>query len=288
MKTVASQDSDCFSQTLKRCWKSFMKRWRKCKKRPSNENVHQFRVASRRLLAELRLLKEAIPGLKTGRVRRFLTQSRKHMGELRDTQVQRELLTNWAENVTGAELLQAHLMDRERRLLKKVRSELDHSKYEKLRDDISQIQERLKQESSTPQSRRALVKNAQRCAKEAFAETARMLQAVNYRKPETIHRTRIAFKKFRYTMEALPESLACLSPERKQALAAYQDRMGHIQDLGVTETTAMGFEKSHPDQALLMVQFRKQLRTVRTKAVTDFKRSSRDLLRFRPRFRSSH
>jgi CHAD domain-containing protein len=51
--------------------------------------------------------------------------------------------------------------------------------------------------------------------------------------PATIHRLRIAFKKYRYLAEAVQPLLLAATPEVMKAMHAYQQAMGQIQDQAV-------------------------------------------------------
>ena len=51
--------------------------------------------------------------------------------------------------------------------------------------------------------------------------------------PKSIHRLRVAFKQFRYTLEVLKPFLPELSAAQLKAMGEIQDRMGEIQDLQV-------------------------------------------------------
>ena len=50
---------------------------------------------------------------------------------------------------------------------------------------------------------------------------------------ETIHRTRIAFKRFRYMIELLQPILPAVKPRQLIAMDQYQTMMGEIQDVSV-------------------------------------------------------
>ena len=65
---------------------------------------------------------------------------------------------------------------------------------------------------------------------EAFNQTVELQRAMDPGAVETIHRTRIAFKKFRYMVEALQPLFDGITAERLITMQAYQSMMGDVQD----------------------------------------------------------
>jgi CHAD domain-containing protein len=282
MNSPAKQDPDCFSLVLKRCWKTFLKRRKRCRSHASEETVHQYRVASRRLLAELRLLKAALPGLKIGRARRLLNASRKELGELRDTQVQRELLRRCAPATADVNALKVELKDRERRLCRKACTAIKRFRIGKLEEDIRRLQLELASRSADARSHRRMLRLATECAQEAFDGTLRLLARVDYSRPKTVHKLRIAFKRFRYTVESLPRTMVPLRYTSRHKLSTYQDAMGRIQDLEVLANTVIDFSNANPDQATKMIPLLRDLESRRTRAIAAFRRGSARLASFWP------
>ena len=68
---------------------------------------------------------------------------------------------------------------------------------------------------------------------QAFARVARLCRHVRAGDTKTIHRTRIAFKRFRYMVEALAPLLPAVTPDHRRAMRGYQCMMGDIQDMEV-------------------------------------------------------
>jgi CHAD domain-containing protein len=67
----------------------------------------------------------------------------------------------------------------------------------------------------------------------AFARAVDLRRSVKPTDTETIHKLRVAFKKFRYTVEALQPILVGVTDAQFKAMNAYQVRMGNIQDVEV-------------------------------------------------------
>jgi CHAD domain-containing protein len=67
----------------------------------------------------------------------------------------------------------------------------------------------------------------------AFHTVVERRHAIDAADTATIHRMRVAFKKFRYLVEILAPVLTQVTTKRLRAMNAFQDSMGHIQDLEV-------------------------------------------------------
>lgn len=91
---------------------------------------------------------------------------------------------------------------------------------------------------------------------EAFARAVRCQQAMDAKAVETIHRTRVAFKKFRYMVEALQPLLAGITAERLAAMRDYQAMMGEVRDTEVFLTRLDRFARRHESVATDQKRFR--------------------------------
>jgi CHAD domain-containing protein len=72
-----------------------------------------------------------------------------------------------------------------------------------------------------------------RSVETAFTNVVECRQHMQAADPTSIHRTRIAFKKFRYMMESMRPLLPGITPRRLAAMKAFQDVMGDLQDTDV-------------------------------------------------------
>jgi CHAD domain-containing protein len=76
---------------------------------------------------------------------------------------------------------------------------------------------------------------------------------------DTIHRTRIAFKRFRYMVEALATLLPGVTDRRLAAMHHYQTMMGDIQDIEVLLATLGNFLRRKEVKAESASHFRDEL-----------------------------
>jgi len=67
----------------------------------------------------------------------------------------------------------------------------------------------------------------------AFGRVVELRHQIDPGQLETIHSTRIAFKRFRYMIELLQPILPAVKPRQLIAMDQYQTMMGEIQDIGV-------------------------------------------------------
>lgn len=79
----------------------------------------------------------------------------------------------------------------------------------------------------------------------AFARAKRLRARICGDDAKTIHRTRVAFKKFRYMVEALAHHLPGVDDQRLLAMRQYQAMMGDIQDVEVLRAALDKFLRKH-------------------------------------------
>jgi CHAD domain-containing protein len=79
-----------------------------------------------------------------------------------------------------------------------------------------------------------------------FSKTVQLKPAALSGKSNRIHRLRIAFKRFRYTVEAVEAILPHVSPRILKSMNAYQVRMGNVQDIDVLIAGIRNYAKKHP------------------------------------------
>ena len=84
----------------------------------------------------------------------------------------------------------------------------------------------------------------------------------------SIHRTRVAFKKFRYMVEALQPLLSGVTPARIAALQDFQSMMGDVQDTDVFLARLDKYTRRHHQRAQRLARFRHWLLRRRTAQIT--------------------
>jgi len=216
-------------RALKRQWQRYRTEFQRCQEKLSAKSVHESRVAARRLLATLELVKVFLSPGRLKRARRCLKQHLDIFDDLRDAQVISRAARPWRRSLPLARMFYDWLLVREsrftkqaqacvRRLRPKALGKLVHACREDLRSSVRK---------STYKTAGARLR---RSVDRAFSRADHRRARIHSRRPETIHRTRVAFKKFRYMVEALARHSLPMRKEFLQSLRQYQALMGDIQD----------------------------------------------------------
>jgi CHAD domain-containing protein len=270
------------SQGLKTKWMACRDRLEQCRSDFSNESVHELRVASRRLAAHLVLIESISRGSDIQKIRRALKQWLSALRDLRDAQVQRKFLDDHLAAFPELLSLRKPLKRRERQLAKSACRKLRRAKTKKLEESVATLAENAALSHPDVRHREWLASSVLRRITATFAEVVIRRQSVALSDLATIHRTRVAFKKFRYMVESVSPVLTGLSPAQLRVLARYQRRMGAIQDLVVMQdflvASTLNREKIRPP----LQPFSRYLRLRRARTLHSFLSSADQLLGFWP------
>ncbi len=238
-QTSGESPDDCLrhlGKLLKAQWKRYRKRLKRCQKNFSEEAVHESRVETRRLLSTVELLSAFI---RDGQIRKARHALKRHLDtfdDLRDTQVQLLYVGKMLRVGQAARQFHAYLSRREGHLTSTTRKRIGRIKTKRLGQIIAGCKAGLRHERkrrTAKQARKILLRALDR----AYAGVVRLKSRIDPDNTVTIHRTRIAFKKFRYMVEALSPLLPGVTEERLAAMRQYQTMMGNIQDLEVLLAT---------------------------------------------------
>ena len=209
-------------------WKNYRLQLKRCRAEFSNEAVHDLRVASRRMLAFIRLMNSIAPRSRLQKLKRYFKDQLDEFDELRDTQVILAEISETLRELPQLQGFQAHLQSGEKRLLKSLRKKLKVIDLFDVSKRIRRLRESLKTDSS-----KDLVLQTLQAVDDAFLITKRRRDWVNPAQATSIHRVRIAFKTFRYTVEVAHPLLEDFPPENLKRMHDYQSLMGEIQDIEV-------------------------------------------------------
>ena len=221
-------------------WERYNLELKNCRDEFSEEAVHDFRVAARRLLASLDLLRTMIRGAKIKRMRRILKDQLDNLDELRDAQV---MLAEISENIHDLPSLrpfEEYLLRREKKLMRAARKEIKSLKIGELTKRMRKLAEAVGE--SQPDGLDPLP-----AVDEAYARVIQRYGKVDPAQPVTIHRLRIAFKKFRYMVESIHPILEGFPEDRLKRMHDYQTSMGEIQDMEAALQELAEFEKTAPE-----------------------------------------
>ncbi len=218
--------------SLKQQWKRYRKGLKRCQERFSEDAVHESRVETRRLLAILGLLN---PFLARGRFQKVETLLKEHLDtfdDLRDTQVQLAAVGKMLRAYPAAAPFYEHLAKRLDRFTRQTRKTVKRIKTKRLAKLIVTCREDVKcwRADTGANEANAMLLD---CINHAFARTIQLRRRIDPKDTDTIHRTRVSFKRLRYMIETLADHLPNANDKLLDAMHHYQTMMGEIQDAEV-------------------------------------------------------
>lgn len=220
-------------ESLETRWKKFRAELKHCRDEFSEEAVHDLRVATRRLLAMFDLLRAIMPHTRIQKIRRELKDQLDDLDDLRDTQVLLSDVSEYMHEHPGLKIFQDHLLKEEKHLMRQTRKLVrarEHRRLNKRAEKIQTMQQDLDGEMLDGQMIAA--------ADETFSRVIQAYFVMDAENPASIHKLRIAFKKFRYTLEILYPLIANFPDANFERMHSYQSKMGDIQDMEVASQRA--------------------------------------------------
>ncbi len=259
-------------------WDSYCQQLRCCQQKFSESTVHEFRVASRRLLAQLVMLNCLAARQPAERARRIVKSGLKALSQMRDAHVQRSFFEQQMTRFPALLLVRDELRRRERRLEKQAAARVKELGVRRLERCISALERQLR----IGRARASCSERLTAAVNDAFGDVLRRRRAIEARRPETIHRVRVAFKKFRYMVESLSPEFTGLSKRDLRGLAYYQRRMGILQDLEIVQQHLAQFIREHRGIEPLLQPFARYLKQRRARSLCSFLKSADECYRFWP------
>jgi CHAD domain-containing protein len=228
-------------QSLDDRWQSYRATLKRCQKKYSAAAVHDLRVATRRLISMLDLLRTLKPDGGLRQARRRLKKHLELFGPLRDVQVQLLTVEEMLPSFPELQGFYDRLVKRERQLVKRLSAQVKGVKTRKVAKAMRAIAKQLPALLTTPAMQQEKCATAIAAVNVAFGRVVERRHAIDSADMTTIHRMRVAFKKFRYMVEILAPVLEHVTTKRLKALNAFQDSMGHIQDIDVLLASMQAF-----------------------------------------------
>jgi CHAD domain-containing protein len=210
----------------------YRKRLARCQKKFSERAVHNLRTETRRILALLDLLDALRFGDSFAKLRKTFKKRLDAFDDLRDTHVQRGLLKPLWGKFPEAKTFKKHLRKCEKRLEREMSHHIRGAKSGRANRCLKDIEKRLRQYASNPPAGGSAPK-AQSLLGVAYRRVIVLRRQIRRSVPKTIHRMRVAFKRFRYTAELLQPFLPDFTPQCLERMRDFQDAAGDIQDVVV-------------------------------------------------------
>lgn len=248
-------------------WKKFRAELKNCREEFSEEAVHDLRVATRRLLALFDLLRHIIHHNRIQKIRRDLKDHLNDLNELRDVQVLLADVSEELHETPALKFFQEHLVEEEKRFMRHAR------KLVKARDDKS-LKKRVEKMRDMVQELpdATLSMQVMSAADDAFARVLQAYSAMDAENVASIHKLRVAFKRFRYTVEIVHPLLEAFPSANFESMHGYQSRMGDIQDMEVALQRVADMEidpAAEPDLKAMYVYYAARLRAAVLKFLED-------------------
>jgi CHAD domain-containing protein len=210
----------------------YRKRLALCQEAFSETSVHDLRIETRRMLAMLDLLRALHFPDSLKKTRKIFKKRLDAFDELRDTQVQLLLLKPLRRGFPEARAFDPLLRRREKRIIGELRHDIKAMKHVRLERRLKAVEKQLHEFATAgPLERTATLASA--ALRETFDDVAALRGRVRRSNTATIHRMRVAFKKFRYVSELLQPLFPRLTAKQLRQMQEYQGLMGDIQDMEV-------------------------------------------------------
>ncbi|AMK77975.1 MULTISPECIES: CHAD domain-containing protein [Methylomonas] len=218
-------------------WRKYRKLLKACRQSTSEDNIHEFRVSTRRLMSLIELLNSLAPQAALAKIRKALKKQLDQFDELRDTQV---MLFEVAKNMPILPELEpflAFMHEREQQLLIHSKSNIASFYQPKLRRKVKKAGKRFERQIANTDLNTALPI----AIDQIYALTLERYQELDPTNPASIHRLRIAVKKLRYTLLAVQTIIVDLPEPLFKQLQSYLTHMGDIQNSTVLLNTLDAF-----------------------------------------------
>jgi CHAD domain-containing protein len=270
-------------------WRAYRKALKKCRNHPSEQAVHFLRVESRRLLSALELLGSFVTHSHVQKARRKLKKRLNDFSELRDTHVQLLAVEVMLREFPELKPLYRKLLRREKRLVKPAARRAKLSKTGSLARAVKRTRLHLKAAFAAPSVRCRPRERISNMLETAFERVAELRREIDPADVTTIHRTRVAFKKFRYMIELLQPILPGVTRPQLVAMSHYQTMMGDIQDLGIMLASLEALAEKRKVKAASLVRVRKVLQQRHRSLIQAYCAAADELFNFWPaRFVTRH
>lgn len=259
----------------------YRERLARCQKKFSEKAVHDLRIDTRRILALLDLLEALRFGESLAKLRKTFKKRLDAFDDLRDTHVQRVLLKPLWEKFPEAKGFKKHLRKCEKRLECEMSHQIKTAKYGGPNRRLKEIEKCLRQCATNPLTGGSSLQS-QMLLGAAFRRVLVLRRQIRRSVPKTIHRMRVAFKRFRYTAELLQPFLPDFTPQRLERLKDFQGTAGNIQDVAVLLERIDKDIKHNEIDAACVKHLRRELQRCEQSAIDALMERIHELADFEP------
>jgi CHAD domain-containing protein len=223
---------------MEKNWRKYLTELERCREEFSNEAIHDFRVAARRVMAVIRLLNTMSPRHRLRKIIRTLKEQLDDLDDLRDTQVILAEISETVHELPELQIFQERQKRQEDKLFRVLRKKIK-------KFSIQELSKRMRKthDSFLTGTSDDLGPTVLQVVDDAYGITKERLSSVDQVRPITIHRVRIAFKTFRYMVETVHPLLNDFPEINLKYMHDYQSLMGDVQDAEVFLQTLIDFSE---------------------------------------------
>jgi CHAD domain-containing protein len=252
---------------------TYAKQVKRCRDDFSIDAVHDLRTSIRRLLAILDVVAFMTSGSKIQKLSDRLKDQLDGFSDLRDMHVMLDKLEQDVNTLPELEPFQNYLEKREKRRQRDDEKHIQNIKPGGMEKRVLKIR-RDAEDLSELEVRRELPQ----AVDEAYLTVVQRYSEIDPAQLVSIHRLRVAFKKFRYMIEAIHPCLPNFPETLLKRMQEYQTEMGNIHDIQVfLETLAEFAEKS---ESYNPVPVRRIYERILAEAVSKFLKHKNELFNF--------
>lgn len=217
---------------------AYREKLKSCRAEFSEEAVHDLRTSIRRLLAILDVIAFVTSASRIGKLSDRLKGQLDESSNLRDLQVMIDKISE--DMIVSPELepFQAYLEKREKRQQRTLEKRIQDIKPKDIGNRLLKVQEALEDLSAVE-----LRDKLPQAVDEAYLTVIQRYGEIDPAQLISIHHLRVAFKNFRYMVEAIHPCLPDFPETQLRRMHNYQTQMGNIHDLQVLLETLDEFAK---------------------------------------------
>lgn len=217
------------ASALRLHWRRSQSELAKFAARAHGARAHDLRVALRRLLSALELA-GALDAPPPAKVVRRLERTLSTLSPLRDLEVEQKAVDAMSDDEPELAAIAAELEHERAALARRLSKRLGRFRAAASERALERTAQRLEALPSTPDAVKLVVLG--RLA-HAYAKFDRRRRAVSGADHRALHRARVAFKQYRYTVEAAMPFLPARAARELMLMKELQDELGAIQDASV-------------------------------------------------------
>ena len=269
-------------QAFRKQWGRYRKAFKRCEDDFSENCVHQLRVEIRRMLALVTLFHALWWDERLAEIERRLKRLFKRFSRLRDTHVQLMFVQEAQERFPELARFHKMLAKLELCLTRGLGKSVSRFPLKRLRKLVQGVEQTCRKRRKTFSSHRNDWSRLLRHIEETFTYVTQLRDRIDPQDGATIHRVRVAFKKFRYLVELLRPLIPGVAPHQIEAMHEHQSMMGEIQDVETLQSAFDDFVSQKKSRLGKHLHFRDYLRKRRAALVRTYLRHANRLDSFWP------